>query len=55
MLTKNALNEDEVSKILRKILVRLGGGQVELPLANLLPMQSQMNLMDILEEYQRQL
>ncbi len=55
MLTKNALNEDEVSKILRKILVRLGGGQVELPLANLLPMQSQMNLMDILEEYQRKL
>lgn len=55
MLTSNSLNEDEVFGALQNIPVKLGGGKREVPLADLLPMQVQVNLMDLLEEYQRQL
>jgi hypothetical protein len=43
--------EDQVLHILRNIPVKLGGGKLEIPLADLLPMQAQMQLMDILEEF----
>ncbi|MGK7874935.1 MAG: DUF3181 family protein [Xenococcaceae cyanobacterium] len=52
-LEDNSLNEDKVLQILREIPVKLGGGKVELPLADLLPMQCQVNLIDLLEEYQQ--
>uniref|UniRef100_A0ACD5GVN9 DUF3181 family protein n=1 Tax=Desertifilum tharense IPPAS B-1220 TaxID=1781255 RepID=A0ACD5GVN9_9CYAN len=55
MLTSNSLNEDDVLGVLQSIPVKLGGGKREVPLADLLPMQVQVNLMDLLEEYQRQL
>ncbi|MCD8486258.1 DUF3181 family protein [Kamptonema cortianum] len=55
MLTSNSLNEDDVLGVLQSIPVKLGGGKREIPLADLLPMQVQVNLMDLLEEYQRQL
>lgn len=55
LLTDSALTETAVLKILREIPVPLGGGRLEVPLADLLPMQSQVHLMDILEEYQRNL
>jgi hypothetical protein len=35
--------------------VKVGGGRRELPLVELLPMQCQVQLMDILEEFQRRL
>lgn len=50
ILGKN-VSEDQVLQILRSIPVKLGGGKLETPLANLLPMQSQMQLMDIIEEF----
>jgi hypothetical protein len=53
LLEKNAVNEEAVLKILHAIPVKLGGGRVEVSLAELLPMQSQVNLLDILEEYQK--
>lgn len=53
LLDDNAVSEDNVLEILRQIPVKLGGGRVEVPLLNLLPMQSQVHLIDILEEYQR--
>ena len=53
LLENNSLNEDEVLKILQDIPVKLGGGRKELSLADLLPMQCQVNLIDLLEEYQR--
>lgn len=53
LLTSNSLEEDTVVQILQKIPVKLGGGKREVPLADLLPMQCQVNLMDLLEEYQR--
>jgi hypothetical protein len=55
MLTSKSLNEAEVLKALQNIPVKLGGGKREVPLADLLPMQCQVNLMDILEEFQRNL
>lgn len=45
------ITEERVLHILRNIPVKLGGGKLETPLANLLPMQSQMQLMDIIEEF----
>jgi Protein of unknown function (DUF3181) len=55
MLTKNNLSEDSVAKVLQSIPVKLGGGKREVPLLDLLPMQCQVSLMDLLEEFQRKL
>jgi len=55
ILAAGAIQEDQVNQILNSISVKLGGGKRELPLADLLPMQSQVHLMDVLEEYQRNL
>lgn len=55
LLDDNSLDEGSVQQILRSIPVKLGGGKVELPLADLLPMQCQIDLMDLLEEYQNKL
>jgi Protein of unknown function (DUF3181) len=55
MLSENALEEEQVLEILNSISVKIGGGKHEIPLADLLPMQSQVHLMDVLEEYQRNL
>jgi hypothetical protein len=53
LLANNELSEDKVLKLLQGIPVKLGGGKREIPLADLLPMQCQVNLMDLLEEFQR--
>uniref|UniRef100_B8HQK3 Thylakoid-associated protein n=1 Tax=Cyanothece sp. (strain PCC 7425 / ATCC 29141) TaxID=395961 RepID=B8HQK3_CYAP4 len=55
LLQPGQLSEDQVTQVLAQIPVKLGGGRRELPLTDLLPMQSMVNLMDILEEFQRQL
>lgn len=55
LLTSGSLNEDQVVQILQNIPVKLGGGRREVPLVDLLPMSCQVQLMDILEEFQRQL
>jgi len=55
MLTSNSLEEGRVMQVLQNISVKLGGGKREVPLADLLPMQCQVNLMDLLEEYQRKM
>lgn len=55
ILLNNALNEDEVLATLREISVKLGGGRTELPLLDLLPVQCQVNLLDLLEDYQQKL
>jgi Protein of unknown function (DUF3181) len=53
LIEDNAVNENAVTKILNEIPVKLGGGKRELPLVELLPMQCQVNLIDLLEEYQK--
>jgi len=55
MLESGSLNEDQVSQVLAGIPVKLGGGKREVPLVDLLPMQCQVTLMDVLEEFQRNL
>lgn len=55
MLTKGSVSESDVSTVLKGIKIKLGGGKLEVPLADLLPMQSQVHLMDALEEFQRDL
>ncbi|WP_019506604.1 DUF3181 family protein [Pleurocapsa sp. PCC 7319] len=53
LLEDDSLSEDAVTSILQSIPVKLGGGKTELPLNDLLPMQCQVNLLDLLEEYQK--
>jgi hypothetical protein len=48
------VNEDRVIAVLESIPVKIGGGRKELPLNDLLPLQCQVNLVDILEKYQRE-
>lgn len=51
LLTTNSLDEDRVLQILQNIPVKIGGGKREIPLIDLLPVQCQVNLIDILEKY----
>ncbi len=55
MLIDNRLEEDKVVAILKDIPVKIGGGRREIPLVDLLPMKCQMDLMDLLEDYQQTL
>ncbi|HEY9851121.1 MAG TPA: DUF3181 family protein [Leptolyngbyaceae cyanobacterium] len=54
MLVDNTLEEGRVLKVLESIPVKLGGRR-DVPLADLIPTASQVNLMDILEEFQRKM
>ena len=53
ILEDNSLSEDAVTNVLQSIPIKLGGGKTELPLNELLPMQCKMTLLDLLEEYQK--
>ncbi|NJM72450.1 MAG: DUF3181 family protein [Scytonema sp. RU_4_4] len=56
LITANKpVEEDEVTQVLESIPVKIGGGRRELPLIDLLPLQCQVNLVDILEKYQREM
>jgi hypothetical protein len=55
LIEDGAVNENSVTAVLQEIPVKLGGGKTQLSLLELLPMQCQINLMDLLEEYQKDL
>ncbi len=55
MLEDGDLDADKVGQVLQGISVKLGGGKREVPLADLIPMQCQVQLMDVLEEFQRKM
>ncbi|MEG4172007.1 MULTISPECIES: DUF3181 family protein [unclassified Microcoleus] len=55
MLEDGKLDADKVAQVLQGIPVKLGGGKREVPLADLIPMQCQVQLMDVLEEFQRKM
>ncbi len=55
LITSKNVNEDQVTKVLKSIPIKIGGGRSELPLIDLLPLQCQVNLVDILEKYQREI
>lgn len=50
-----AITESDVSKVLAGINVNLGGGRRQIPLSDLIPTGEQMDLLSILEEFQREL
>ncbi len=55
MLTKGNVSDSQINEVLQSIPVKLGGGKLEVPLSDLLPMQSRVHLVDALEEFQRDL
>ncbi|NJL82036.1 MAG: DUF3181 family protein [Chloroflexaceae bacterium] len=55
LVADKTVTEDAVIKMLEAISVPLGGGRTHVALLNLLPLQCQVNLVDILEDYQRNL
>ncbi|MBE9050046.1 DUF3181 family protein [Nostocales cyanobacterium LEGE 11386] len=55
LVTAKSVNEDRVITVLSSIPVKIGGGRRELPLIDLLPLQCQVNLVDILEKFQREI
>jgi len=55
MLEAGDLDADRVAQVLQGIPVKLGGGKREVPLADLIPMQCQVQLMEVLEEFQRKM
>ncbi|KYC39929.1 thylakoid-associated protein [Scytonema hofmannii PCC 7110] len=56
LITANKpVEENDVIRVLESIPVKIGGGKKELPLIDLLPLQCQVNLVDILEKYQREI
>ncbi|MEG5162081.1 DUF3181 family protein [Microcoleus sp. AT3-A2] len=55
MLEDGKFDADKVGQVLQGIQVKLGGGKREVPLADLIPMQCQVQLMDVLEEFQRKM
>lgn len=53
LLEDNSLSEDAVISILQNISVKLGGGNTELALSKLIPSSCQKDLVELLEEYQK--
>ena len=53
LLEDNSLSEDGVKSVLQNISVKLGGGQTEITLNKLIPPANQSDLLELLEEYQK--
>lgn len=51
----SAIDEAVVVKVLEGIPVKLGGGRREIPLIELIPTNCQVELMSLLDEFQREL
>jgi hypothetical protein len=54
-LLTSGLNGDKLTEVLTGISIDLGGGRMKTPLINLIPVTSQARLMDVLQEYARNL
>jgi hypothetical protein len=55
LIVDGDVSESAVLQILQDIPIKLGGGRRTVPLTDLLPVQCQVNLMDILEDCQSRL
>lgn len=55
LMVNQSVSEAAVAAILQRTLVNVGGGQCQYPLADFIPKSSRINLMDIIERFQRQL
>ncbi|MEO0406741.1 MAG: DUF3181 family protein [Cyanobacteria bacterium P01_A01_bin.135] len=55
MLSGGDVEEGQVEAVLEGIPVKLGGGKQTLPLSKLIPAAGHQDLMEVLQEYQRQM
>jgi Protein of unknown function (DUF3181) len=55
LLVDRDLSEQAVLDILTTMMVKVGGGKRELPLLELIPLQCQMDLMDALERFVKEM
>jgi Protein of unknown function (DUF3181) len=55
LLVDGDLSEQAVLDILTTMMVKVGGGKRELPLLELIPLQCQMDLMDALERFAKEM
>ncbi|UZQ54669.1 DUF3181 family protein [Trichothermofontia sichuanensis B231] len=55
MVVEGKVDPDRIQEILQSIPIKLGGGRREIPLIDLLPMQCQVTLVDLLEDFIRRL
>ena len=55
LLEDGNLDAERVAQVLQSIPVKLGAGKREVSLADLIPMQCQVKLMDVLEEFKRKM
>ena len=53
LIEDDQLSENAVSTILDSTTIKIGGGKKSLPMTDFLPMKCQVNLMDLLEEFQQ--
>jgi Protein of unknown function (DUF3181) len=49
----NGLNGEKLTEILTNISIDLGGGRLKTSLINLIPVTAQARLMDVLQDYER--
>jgi Protein of unknown function (DUF3181) len=54
-LLNNGLNGDKLTEVLTNISIDLGGGRQKTSLLNLIPVTAQARLMDVLQDYERNL
>jgi Protein of unknown function (DUF3181) len=54
-LLNNGLNGDKLTEILTNISIDLGGGRQKTSLLNLIPVSAQARLMDVLQDYEREM
>jgi hypothetical protein len=52
LLNKNSLTDNKIKEILASISIQLGGGKLEVSLAQLLPKQCEQNLINIVQDFQ---
>ena len=55
LLESDQLSQDSIQTVLKTVSVSIGGGQNEISLADLVPLQCQTDLLELLEEKQRDL
>lgn len=55
LMVDRDLSEKSVTDVLNQMKVPVGGGQREIPLIELLPQSCQRDLMDVLEEFEKDL
>lgn len=53
LLENNTVSDGAVTKILREIPIKIGGGKKSIPLTDLLPIKCQIDLMNLLEDFQQ--